>query len=392
MVLCDPDEDINCVPDSNVGTISSALDIDEIATAESEIFGAGSTLLFGAAVNGDPDTGRLIVGGFIGQGTSHVFEKQGDALVETFRFNVFDAGIDETGDAKWGRDVFINGDLFIDGSEGAEAVPPAGANDGAAWIVINIAGTWTPEERIQSPSPVSGRKFAGRGCAIADDPNGSFAVAGESGSVHIYRDAGGGSWPFEQTISKSWTNFNGFLSAQPGMWLGGATGEGVGGKAFVYEDLTGSGTWTEKELVPDVPVPSGAAFGIRTSIHGDLAIVGATGSNEVYIFRRDTDGVWSQEAKFEGDSGFAQDLAIADRGNGVGVATACSSSSTDVSVFESSNNVWELVGVVNPTPDVTGDAFGDSSGMTNDFIVVGSPLDDDAGSDAGKAFVWQLLS
>ncbi|MEH0019920.1 MAG: cohesin domain-containing protein [Desulfobacter sp.] len=122
----------------------------------------------------------------------------------------------------------------------------------------------------------------------------------------------------------------------------GADADGIGGSAYIYKK--NGDAWTEiLKLTADDNAPNDR-FGIGASISGDYMVIGAQGVNNdsgaAYIFKRDGE-TWSQQAK----------LTAADAG--------------------------------------TGDLFGYQVGIDGEYVVVGSYLDDQKGTDAGAAYIFK---
>ena len=135
---------------------------------------------------------------------------------------------------------------------------------------------------------------------------------------------------------------------------------------------------------------NGDYFGNSVSINGDYAIIGSylddIGSNidqgSAYIFRR-TGGAWIQEAKLIASDGsygdyFGFSVSISGDYAIVGAYhddTATRSDQGSAYIFQRSGTVWIQQVKLWANDGASGDNFGRSVAITNDFAVVGSPLD-----------------
>lgn len=174
------------------------------------------------------------------------------------------------------------------------------------------------------------------------------------------------------------------------------------GSAYVFE-MNGS-TWTQvAKLVPS-DATNGDVFGTSVAISGDRLVIGAEGdddagasSGSAYVFERQTNGTWLQVAKL-----VASDAAIYDEfGSSValeGTRAVVGAKGEDdggsgagaAYVFErQGNGSWmQTAKLVSSNPSV-GDQLGRSLALSGDRIVVGAHLDDDGGIDAGAAYVYR---
>jgi hypothetical protein len=143
-------------------------------------------------------------------------------------------------------------------------------------------------------------------------------------------------------------------------------------------------------------------FGMRVSISGDYAIVGAIGdddkgadSGSAYIFKRDGTG-WVQQQKLtasDGNAGdrFGQSVFISgdyaivgayfddDKGTDSGSAY----------IFFRSGTSWSQQAKLTASDGAAGDLFGNSVSISGDYAIVGANQDDVNGMvDSGSAYVF----
>lgn len=176
-------------------------------------------------------------------------------------------------------------------------------------------------------------------------------------------------------------------------------GSGSGtGAAYVYEE-TAAG-WVE---LAKLVASDGAAvdqFGFSVAIDGGTALVGAVldddlgqDSGSAYVFEEGPGG-WTQTAKLNAGDGAAFDrfgYAAALEGDTAVVAANqfLGGGPGKLYVFERQGSVWVQTEVLVPASAEAGDRFGSSLALDGDRLVAGAPLDDDAGADAGAAYVFE---
>ncbi len=178
---------------------------------------------------------------------------------------------------------------------------------------------------------------------------------------------------------------------------GPADDPGVG-RALIYRRE--SGVWTlEANLGPD-DGDHGGGFGDSVALSGDTLLVGAPyayagtlpKAGAVYVFVRQADGSWSQQAKITpgpGDVGafglhvaLDGDRALVSHGGTAGTAGS-------VAVFERSGTTWKQTGqlIAGDTDPTT--QYGAALALQGDAALVGDP---GLSGDTGGAFVFQKSS
>ncbi len=171
------------------------------------------------------------------------------------------------------------------------------------------------------------------------------------------------------------------------------------GSAYIFERSDNS--WNQ---IAKLTASNGAAddwFGCNVSISGDYAIVGAWGNDDngsksgsAYIFER-SDNSWNQIAKLTASDGAADDQfgdflsisgdyaivgAMGDDDNGSYAGSAY--------IFEKSGGSWNQVDKLTASDGAIGDAFGSVS-ISGDYAIVGARSDDDKGTQSGSAYIFE---
>ena len=176
------------------------------------------------------------------------------------------------------------------------------------------------------------------------------------------------------------------------------------GAAFVF--IRNGTTWTEQaKLLAADPSPS-AWFGVSVALHGERIVVGAmnddvmgTNSGAAYVFER-AGTLWTQQTKLvapDGVPGNTFGFSVAIQGNRIVVgANNYNVEHTNTTpgaayVFDWDGFGWAATQTLTspglPGPSFQG--FGVSVALSGDTILVGTNGDDQAGNDAGAAYVFQ---
>jgi|GEM_PF-1906675 len=216
----------------------------------------------------------------------------------------------------FGASVAIEGDLAVIGmSHDSDQVPFAGS----AFIFERINGTWEQTYQCVPFDPVTSGFFGTAvtivGDSIAVGAIGTDDGATDTGAVYIYRRNEADTWEFDRKLDRS--------NAQPGSFFGtslashenrliaGALesttpGPAATGRAYIFA-RDSEGEWVEEAELIAADGEAGDQFGRSVDIEGDYAVVGArydhhsdlASSGSAYVFQF-TDGTWSQVAKLVG--------------------------------------------------------------------------------------------
>ena len=243
----------------------------------------------------------------------------------------------------FGNDVSIDGDLAAVGALWSNNQGVTG--NGSVYVLRRSGGTWTETQELM----VDEAWWLGTQVAASGDVIAAGTRAGAE--IHVFQDGGGG-FNLVDTLTDPENNptnwFGWILDVSGDALVATASSSNVAatnaGAAWVFRDQ--GGQWVlEQQLTASNP-EANEQFGISVAIDGDLIVVGALHSDGVkpdsgsaYVFRR-VGGTWIEEAELK-----ASDERT--RKNYAG------------------------------TVDVHGDV-----------IVVGSPRNDEAGSNAGAAYVY----
>ncbi len=148
-------------------------------------------------------------------------------------------------------------------------------------------------------------------------------------------------------------------------------------------------------------------FGYAVSVSGDAAVVGVYGdddfgssSGSVYVYRRDGNGQWQQEAKLHADDAGANDFfgySVCISGDEIIVGAP---GDGPIALFSGSayiflrdgNGQWIQDGKLVPLNGALFDQFGTSVSISGDYILVGAPYHDTYDSDSGLVYAYQSIN
>ena len=224
---------------------------------------------------------------------------------------------------------------------------------GSAYVFAGSGATWEEQGELV-PLDWAAGDFYGHSTALYDKNTALIGAieadgnAPDSGAVYVFRKVGG-TWSYAQKLSgndsQTGDRFGRFIVVDGDTALIGADRESSNGSeaGAVYVLFRGSnGRWTQQAKLLANDGQPGDRFGISGDLDGDTAVVGAyddDGNGSAYIFTR-SGSSWTQQSKLIGSS----------------------------------------VG--------SGDRIGWSVALSGDTAVVGAIFDDDLGSNAGAAYIF----
>ncbi len=367
----------------------------------------------GYSVSVDDD---LIVAGspnYSLEGNVHVFESAGGTFW-TETNSPADYFADDGDDI--GTSVGVFQDTWVAGAPGHVQ---AGYDAGAAYVFVPgnpVSGILWDVETTETPP----------GAPISDEFGKSVAVDGDYAAIGSPRDDdadanAGAVYIFERTsqafLTSDWEQhakifgsdlaaldeFGSSVDIDGNTVAVGAPMHDVAGSdaGAVYVFIRSGGVWSEQgKLVGD---DTGAldTFGASVSLSGDTLLVGApdhststTQAGAAYVFVR-SGGVWSQEAKLVASDADAHDdfgRSVYVEGDqaviGAPMDDEFGSNAGAAYVFERTGVVWtEQQKLIHAIP-ISNDEFGHAVAISGSTIVVGAPLDDDGPINSGAVHIF----
>ena len=298
----------------------------------------------------------------------------------------------------FGGRVSISGDYAIVGARGSYGYA------GAAYFFKRDGTDWTEQQMMIG----SGNDMLGRGVDISGD----YAIVaahwdGEStpGYVKIYK-RDGETWIEQAHLTCPDGAPDGYFGCSaaidPNYAIVGAYAYYSGGNGSAYIYKRDGETWTYQVKLTASDGASQDGFGLRVSIKGDYAIVGAyrnddngSDSGSAYIFKRDGES-WAQQAKLTASDGAAGDyfgLPVRIDGD-YAIMGAYSnddngSDSGSAYIFKRDGENWAQQAKLTASDGAEGDYFGDSVSLSGNYAIVAARHDDDKGTNSGSAYIFK---
>ena len=264
------------------------------------------------------------------------------------------------------------------------------------------AESWDLQAKLTSPEPAKNARF---GTSVS--LSGSLGVVGTSKRAAVYQDTGT-AWVRRQTLTPSdpqvsSSRFGDAVAVSGDVIVVGAPDHSVfndyNGGAYVFE-RTDQGWAESQKLLPGDALELDV-FGLSVALSGTTVLVGsdqrAAGSpsyeyyGAVYVYRKVGD-LWLLSAKLKPQGAAAGDdfgCAVAVCEN-IAVIGAKGMGSTGAAyVFQDAGDGWIQAARLTPTDGASYDDFGASVAISGTTVVVGSPTNDAAGTNAGAAYVYR---
>jgi hypothetical protein len=301
----------------------------------------------------------------------------------------------------FGASVAISGDYAVVGALG-------NGGTGSAYIFKRNGTAWTEQAKITASDGATYDQF-GYSVAISGD----YAVVGarqddDTGSAYIFK-RDGTAWTEQAKITASdgaAYDYFGYTVAISGDYavVGACQDDDAGsysGSAYIFKR---NGTaWTEQAKITASDGAEDDFFGESVAISGDYAVVGAFwdddagwGSGSAYIFKRDGTA-WTEQAKITASDGaiadyFGYSVAISGDYAVVGAYQDGDTGpySGSAYIFKRDGTAWTEQAKITASDGAAGDYFGWSVAISGDCAVVGANCDDDAGSDSGSAYIYDI--
>ncbi|GEM_PF-1531245 len=286
----------------------------------------------------------------------------------------------------FGASVSISGDYAIVSGQ-------RNYSSGGTYIFKRISdGSWTQEAKLTvAKGPVS--------------ISGNYAIVGGSNSACIFKRNSDGSWIEQTTLTGNVNTFGSSVSISGDYALVGAFLD-ASGAAYVFR-RNSDGSWIQQAKLTANDGTAGGSFGTSVSISGDYALVGANTDDEkgycagsAYIFRRNSDGSWTQQAKLTANDGntydeFGKSVSISGDYAVMGVRYDDDKGDKSGAVYIFRRNfdgAWTQSRKITPDDGVAGDQFGCSVSVSGNYFFGGASGDDDKGSSSGSVYSYNLIN
>jgi hypothetical protein len=341
------------------------------------------------------------------QGSAYVFRFDGVNWVEEQKLIAPDGMTDDN----FGKSVAIEGDFAV---VGAPLTDDNGTNSGSVYFYKFDGTTWNFEQKIFPNIPALGDEF---GLAVSLD-NGKLLIGApkEDGSVTNNRGAAyffsynGSIWVEDQKVFYGFSSNDDFFGysvdldddrAVVSAYLDDDNGVNSG-SAFVY-DFDGS-TWIETQKLIASNGATGDAFGFSVSVEDDKIACGAyanstkgLGTGAVYIF--ELAGTWTEDtilyaSDFNLDDWFGYSLEMDSTSLAIGSFhnDDLGAESGSCYFFRHTGTDWIEEFNLLSSDGVLGDEYGFDVSVDGMQLLVGSPMDDDNGTNSGSLYFYPLCT
>jgi hypothetical protein len=256
--------------------------------------------------------------GVHGAGSVYVFDLEGSTWVQRAKL----WAQPPTPNTFFGLAVDISGGRIVVGSSNAS---PVGLSSGQAWVFEGSGSSWT---QVAALVPSDAAQGDGFGTSVAIDgpwlavgaSSADVAPSFDHGAAYVFESPSAGAWVERQKLLASdGVSGDGFgvRAAIAGDTLiltavGHATSGGASGAAYLFERA--GLTWVERQRLVASDAHPAAGFGTWVSMDGELALLGASGSQDTgsnngaaYAFCRVGAG-WVQIGKLIANDGDGADL------------------------------------------------------------------------------------
>jgi hypothetical protein len=340
-------------------------------------------------------------------GSAYVFLRNDGEWIEQAKLTASDA---DSGD-HFGLSLSIDGDYAI---IGAYRNDDNGELSGAAYIFARNGDEWTQQAKLTASDACAGDYFG-----LSVSISGDYAIAGaygnddrgeNSGSAYIFiRD--GDDWVEQAKITTHDANFEDYfgcaVSINGDYAVVGAEGDsdfGISsGSAYIF--AREGGEWREQAKINADDEREVDILGSAVSINGNYAVVGASldddhgeNSGSAYIFVKDGED-WTQQAKLNASDAGAEDYfgfsvsisgdrtIVGAYGNGYDRGEISGSAY----IFLREGDEWSETGKILSSDIASGDGFGYSVSIHDEYAIAGSPGDSDDGGYSGSAYIYSGL-
>jgi len=363
----------------------------------------------------------------LGAGAAYVYVRSGSTWTQQAKLTASDAQAD---------DLFAYADSVTINSDGTYVIVGAmfedtgAANAGAAYIFKRSGTTWSQQAKIQASDAQANDRF---GEAVSIDQYGSYAIiaarledggagdpAGNAGAAYIFTRSGS-TWTQQAKIVSSdaeandWfgytvsINSNGTYALVSAIQENGGAGNPILGSGAAYVFSRSGSTWTQQAKLTASDAQASDYLGYSSQISGDgtYAIVGArfedggagnplSQSGAAYIFVR-SGSTWTEQAILRASNAsankyFGQSVSINSDGSTVIIGSPPGGGQGTAYIFTRSGSTWTEKAIITGSDLTPGQTeFGYSVSINGDgtFVIAGAPYDDDGGTSAGAAYIYE---
>jgi len=353
---------------------------------------SGDTALIGARA--DDDNGYA-------SGSVYVFRFADNQWTQEAKLLASDG---EAGDS-FGSSVFISGDTVVIGSPDDD---DNGSDSGSAYVFHRYGTVWAQEDKLLASDGYGG-DYLGHSVSISGDRVlvGAYGHATQTGAAYIFH-FNGSQWVEEQKLfaddGNDWDQF-GFSVALSGdiALIGAQDDQEANNAGSVYVFRFNGTQWVQEAKLVAADASAMDNFGFSVSISGETALIGslhdddnANMTGSVYVFR-DVAGEWVQQQKIVAEDGMAEDRfggSVSISGNMAVIgAFSDDQSGTDAGsayLYQFNGKQWIQEAKYLASDGNSHNVFGISVSISGDSALIGAYKDDELGSNSGSAYVFEI--
>jgi len=392
-----PTLDANITKNIKVKTTNNWIEEAKLLASDGEIydeFGSNVAIDGKYAVIGAPkddDNGN-------NAGGAYIYQRNGENWNQVEKLLASDG---KEGD-KFGDAVSINEDCIIIGARNDD--DDIGDLAGSAYIYKHNGNNWTEEAKLIASDIDGGDKF-GTSVDIYQD----YAIIGapgnddngsDSGSAYIFKRCGEKWIEMEKLLaSDGGYDFNFGLSVaieRDTALIGAPHGYGA-----TYVFRYNGANWFEETKLNASDGQVGDKFGWSVSLNNDYAVIGAIydddngqNSGSAYIFNRGTLN-WTEETKLLASDGDVDDVfghSVSISGNYIIIGSPNDDDNGEYSgsayVYRRNFSTWDEEKLLS-SDGTAGDVFGDQVAIDGNYIIIAAREDDDIADNAGSAYIFK---
>ncbi|KPA12838.1 PKD domain-containing protein [Candidatus Magnetomorum sp. HK-1] len=284
------------------------------------------------------------------QGSAYIFKRYASVWHQETKIYASDKAASD----QFGCAVSISGDKAIVGAQNDDQTY---TDQGSAYIFVKDGASWTQETKLVASDPAASDLF-GNAVSLSDN----YAIVGAR-----YDDDDGSS----------------------------------SGSAYIFKyDGT---NWVQEDKLTASDGAGGDNFGFDVSLFGDYAIIGAycdddgsSGTGSAYIFKRDGSN-WNEQAKLIASDPASEDHfghRVAISGNLALVGASYSDDNGNESgsayLFQRSGTTWSEIKKYTAYDGQSSDYFGIATSLDNGYAAIGSYQEDTMEVNAGAVYIYPI--
>jgi hypothetical protein len=346
--------------------------------------------LFGSSVSVSGDTTMFgAPGDDVGVGSAYVLTHLGTGyMMSSLRSS------DGEEYDNFGSSVSVSGDTAVFGAPGDDG------RKGSAYVFIRSGSTWTQQAKLTASDGAAYDRF-GSSVSVSGDTAviGAYGSNVNRGSVYVFTRSGT-TWTQQAKLTASdgaigdLFGYSVSISGDKAV-IGAHMDDGRIGSAYVFiRNVDGSWTQQAKLTASDGAVYDN--FGYSVSVSGDTVVISAFGDDEgkgsVYMFTR-SGTTWMEQAKLTASDGAAYDYfgySVSVSGDKAIIGATGDDGSGSAYMFTRSGTTWTQQAKLTAFDGAIGDLFGYSVSVNDNKVVICAFGDDDRGTDSGSAYVFFL--